>query len=157
AAWCGLSPQRNSHLAAYGRFARGICNRCVDGDRIAQTVRPFSAAVDGAYFAPCHFRDAILAGPGSVLVAAKHFRCTAADGRDGDVHRDSHGFWRDFAGVLVSAGADVLPSGAAQRGSGDRSAAAGDHRMSTARTTEIALSTRAGAYVALTKPDVSFL
>ena len=29
--------------------------------------------------------------------------------------------------------------------------------MSTARTTEIALSTRANAYVALTKPDVSFL
>jgi len=29
--------------------------------------------------------------------------------------------------------------------------------MSTARTTEIALSTRASAYVALTKPDVSFL
>lgn len=29
--------------------------------------------------------------------------------------------------------------------------------MSTARTTEITLSTRAGAYIALTKPDVSFL
>lgn len=29
--------------------------------------------------------------------------------------------------------------------------------MSTARTTELALGTRAGAYVALTKPDVSFL
>src|SRR5207245_3971756 len=35
--------------------------------------------------------------------------------------------------------------------------AAGDRRMSTARTTELTLSARANGYVALTKPDVSFL
>src|SRR2546430_9352174 len=51
----------------------------------------------------------------------------------------------------------MLPAGAARKGSCRHGATAGDHRMSTARTTELTLSARANGYVALTKPDVSFL
>src|SRR4029077_17764491 len=51
----------------------------------------------------------------------------------------------------------VLSIGAAGRGSCRLVRGAGDRLMSTVRTTEITLASRANAYVALTKPDVSFL
>jgi len=55
----------------------------------------------------------------------------------------------------------VLPISVAQQGSGGNGAQAGDGAMSTLRTAELTLASRvasrANAYVALTKPDVSFL
>jgi len=53
--------------------------------------------------------------------------------------------------------AHVLQVDSARKGSCRRGAPAGNHGMSTARTTELTLSARASGYVALTKPDVSFL
>src|SRR6202030_1930208 len=52
---------------------------------------------------------------------------------------------------------DLLSIGAAQKGSGGGGAEPGGGPMSTLRTAELTLASRAHAYVALTKPDVSFL
>src|SRR5262252_7092413 len=72
-------------------------------------------------------------------------------------NRDSHRLWRPGIRKRDAGGTDVLSSGAAagcSRGFGSCTNGGG---MSTLRTTDLTLSDRAGAYLALTKPDVSFL
>jgi len=68
-----------------------------------------------------------------------------------------HTVVEQFSSRLDSHRAAVLPLDSARQGSWRRGGAASEPRMSTARTTELTLSARANAYVALTKPDVSFL
>src|SRR5712664_196626 len=152
-----LPPQGNSYLAAHGGSVAGARNGYLDGGRAAQTVCAIAGTLQGANPASCDFWNAVPAWPWSLLVAAQYRGCSAADAGHGNVNRDPYGRWSDTLRILGVGSADVLPVDSARKGSCRYGATTGDHRMSTARTTELTLSARANGYIALTKPDVSFL
>src|SRR5216684_8235203 len=152
-----LPPQGNSDLAAHGGSHAGARNGYLDGGRAAQTVCAIAGTLQGANFAARDLRDAVPAWSWGLLVASQHCGCSAADAGHGNVNRDPYGRWSDTLRILGVGSADVLPVDSARKGSCRAGAATGDHRMSTARTTELTLSARANGYIALTKPDVSFL
>src|SRR5438445_7230271 len=108
------------------------------------------------YRATFHFWRAISSRAVGVLVATDHRGRAAADAGHGLVDSDSHGCWRHSVCILGSGRASVLPVDPARQGSG-HCGARGDGRMSTVRTVDLTLGSRASAYIALTKPDVSFL
>src|SRR5947207_15680488 len=120
---------------------------------VCWTVLVFGA---GAHPAAQYFWHAIPAWLAGLLVPAHDRRCASTDAGDGDVDRDSHGGGGNPVRVFGFGGLAVLSPCAAQRGSG-RNRAPGDRRMSTVRSVDLTLASRANAYIALTKPDVSFL
>src|SRR5260370_18382041 len=152
-----LPPQRNSDFAAHGRGAGGAGHGDLDSRGVAQAVRSIAGTLEGANPAARDFLHAFPAWIWSLLVAAEYRGCAAADARDGNSNRDPYRCGRYPLCVFCAGRADVLPVGGARKGSCGDVTTAGDRRVSTARTTELTLSARANGYVALTKPDVSFL
>src|SRR5712671_5329843 len=147
-------------MAAHGRGACGFGHRDMDRGRAAQAVWNFQRAVAGAWFASCNCWHSAFAGVWGLLGTPRKL-----EGRphisDRDSYRGAHSARSAVVRVFHPNCADVLPIGVAQQGSGGNGAQAGDGAMSTLRTAELTLASRvasrANAYVALTKPDVSFL
>src|SRR5437762_1510910 len=152
-----LPPQGNSDLAAHGGCLAGARNGYLDGGRAAQTISTIAEILQGAHPAACNFWNAVPAGSWGLLVAAHDRGCSAADACHGNVNGDPYGRGGDSLRIFGVASADVLQVDSARKGSCRHGATAGDHGMSTARTTELTFSARANGYVSLTKPDVSFL
>src|SRR6266576_2497073 len=152
-----LPPQGNSDLAAHGGCVAGARNGYLDGSRAAQTISTIAEILQGAHPAACDFWNAVPAGSWGLLVAAHDRGCSAADACHGNVNGDPYGRGGDALRIFGVGSADVLQVDSARKGSCRDGATAGDHGMSTARTTELTFSARANGYVSLTKPDVSFL
>src|SRR5713101_6069218 len=152
-----ISAQGYSDLAAHGGCVAGARNGHLDGGRAAETLCAITGALQGAHPAARDFRNTVPVGACSLLVAAQHRGCAATDACHGNVNRDPYGHRRSALRVFGADRPDVLPADSARKGSCRYGATAGDHRMSTARTTELTLSARANGYVSLTKPDVSLL
>src|SRR6266853_5851879 len=155
--WRWVPPQRNSDLAAHGRGDAGAWNGDLDSSRTAQAVFAIAGTVQGAYAAARDFRNAVPVGSWRLLVAAQYRGRAAADARHGVAHCNPYGRRRDSLRVFCAGGIDVLSSGSARQASSGNGSGTGDRRMSTAPTAELTLLARANGYVALTKPDVSFL
>src|SRR5262249_2288251 len=132
----------------------------VDGDRAAKAVRCIAGIVEGAHAAALDLRRSVSARICGVLVATGHHSCRTADAGDGLADCDSHRRGCAAVRFLRSGRADLLSdrTEGPRGGSGHSThAGSGDRLMSTARANELAVASRAGAYIALTKPDVSFL
>src|SRR5205814_3579814 len=155
--WCRFSPPVRSDLAAYcGRICRHGRDD-LDRRRVAATIRfvtrtelwPIAVALDGGH--------AVYAWDRRILVAPCNSGCAAADAGDGRADGCAHSIWGAGIWRCNPSCVDVLSAGSTPGNSGGNVPPAGSHRMSTLRTSELTLLNRAGAYVALTKPDVSFL
>src|SRR6266403_1802446 len=143
-------------VAAHGRGACCFGHRDMDRGRATQAVWNFQRAVAGAWFASCNFWHSAFAGVWGLLGTPRKLE-GRPDVRDRDSYGGTHGARSVVVRVLHPNRADVLPIGAARQGSRGEGADAGGCPMSTLRTAELTLASRANAYVALTKPDVSFL
>src|SRR6267142_1432636 len=147
-------------MAAHGRGACGFGHRDMDRGRATQAFWNIQRVVAGARFASCNFWHSAFAGVWGLLGTPRKLEGRPHI-RDRDSYRGTHGARSVVVRVFHLNRADVLPIGVAQQGSGGDGAQAGDCAMSTLRTAELTLASRvasrASAYVALTKPDVSFL
>jgi len=136
-----LPPQGNSDLAAHGGsvlvLGMIIWTAVALRKRFAQS-REFSKARILLHA----ISERSSAGSWRLLVAAHYRGCSAADAGHGNADRDSYGRWRDSLRVFGAGRADVLQVDSARKGSCRRGAPAGNHGMSTARTTELTLSAR---------------
>ena len=119
--------------------------------------RSIAGAFEGADSAARDIWHSVSAGSRGVLVTDCHRRCGAAHAGHGVADGDPYRCGSATVCVFGVHRVDLLPDRSAWQGSGGSGAAPGDRLVSTVRTTELALSSRANAYIALTKPDVSLL
>src|SRR5260370_23349221 len=112
----------------------------MDGGGAAETIPAMAGILQGAHAAACDFWNGVLAGSWGLLVAAHYRGCSAADACHGNVNRDSYGRGCDTLCIFGVGSADVLQVDSARKGSCRGGATAGDHRMSTARTTPLTFS-----------------
>ena len=151
---------RHQEIPVWPHIARGVCgygHGDLDRDCAAQAVWGVAGTFACADSTARDIWHSVFAGSRSLLVANRYRGSGATYAGDGVV--DGHPY-RGGCVVVRVFGVhcfDLLPDRSARQGSCRRGAAAGGCLVSTARTTELALGSRANAYVALTKPDVSFL
>src|SRR6266436_5941749 len=146
-------------MAAHGRGACGFGHSDMDRGRATQAFWNIQRIVAGARFASCNFWHSAFTWVCGLLGTTRKLE-GRTHVRDRDSYRGTHSARSVVVRLLHPNRADVLPIGVAQQGSRGNGAQAGDGAMSTLRTAELTLASRvasrASAYVALTKPDVSF-
>src|ERR1700688_2829470 len=152
-----LPAQGNPSVAAHGRRADRPRHGYLACCGPAQAVRKICGHFKNAHLAACHPWHAVAPRPRGLLAAPDHRRRPAAHAAHGHAHRSPHRRRRYTLWCFRPDCFTLLSSGPTQKGIARCHAAAGGHFMSTARTTELTLSSRANAFITLTKPDVSFL